>query len=87
VVGEESSCIEELPFFENQLNDTVIVVGSEAVAMGCDELATSYFGLLTGQIEPYHLAPDFGYARVQIASSDDCAKLVRHGADPFTRLR
>src|SRR5207244_10275460 len=78
VVGEESSRIEELPFFKNQLNDAVIVLGSEAVAMGRDELATSYFGLLTGQIEPEYLAPDFGYTRVQVASSDDGAKLVRH---------
>src|SRR5262249_14348323 len=65
-----------LVFFENQFHDTVIVLGSEAVAMGPYKLGASVFGLYACQVNPDYLSPDFGRAQVQIASSHDCAKLV-----------
>src|SRR5262249_29730004 len=67
-----------LVFFENQFNDTVIVLGSEAVAMRPYKLGASVFGLFACQVNSDYLYPDFGRAQVQIASSHDCAKLVRH---------
>ena len=66
-----------LVFFESQFNDTVIVLGSEAVPMGTYKLGASVFGLFACQVNPDYLSPDFGRAQVQIASSHDCAKLVR----------
>src|SRR5437899_1882719 len=68
---------------ENHLNDTVIVRRSETVALGLHELGTSILGLLPCRIQPDHLSPDSGRAHVQIASSGDRAKLVRHRVGPF----
>jgi hypothetical protein len=77
-VAPASSIELRLVFFENQFNDTVIVLGSETIAMRPHELGTSIFGLLACRVEPDHLSPDSGYAQVQVALSGDCAKLVRH---------
>src|SRR5260370_15113055 len=69
--------------FEHQLNDTVVVCCSETVALELHELGTSIFGLLACRVKPDHLSPDFGHAHVEIASSGDRAKLVRHRGGPF----
>ena len=72
-----------LVFFENQFNDAVIVRGSETVAMRFNELGASIFGLLACRVESHHVSADLGHAQLQVAASDDCAKLVRHKLGPF----
>src|SRR5438876_12362894 len=73
-----SSRAPALVCFENQFDDTVVVCCSETVVVGLHELGTSIRGLLACRVEPDHLSADFGHAHVQIASSDDHAKLVLH---------
>ena len=49
VAGEEGSRIEaELLFSENQFNNTVIILGSEAVRMGLEKLDTKRLRPLRG---------------------------------------
>ena len=76
VAGKETSAIEaQLLLSENQFNNTVIILGSEAVRMGLEKLDTSDFGLCAGEVKPDHFSPNLRRARVEIALSGDNANL------------